>query len=223
MLKKRGNRHHWWPKSLSRHWTNKKGHIYRIDPHGKIISSSPLVLARISGGHDIVFDQTSPWEQSFEHYFDRPDGNFPKVVNWLNGIVENHSPSPAEQESPYHCAQQCSYDDLLRLFECMLSLTIRSPRFRSGAVDFVERHRGAIPKQEQKRLAAANLRLSYSILTDRLWADGKYVVYFSDSHEFIYGDGFYNNLHIGSQNLFGAKMLVPISPTIAMYPTFGLK
>jgi len=214
MLKKKGARHHWWPKSLSTHWTNESGHIHRIDPSGKTIRSTPLALARISGGHDIVFDQPSNWEQSFEQYFDRPDGNFPKVVTWVQSIVQKHSPTSSDPNG--FCEHQCSDDDLLRLFECMLSLVIRSPRFRSSAVEFAESLRGSLPAKEQKRLAAANLKNSYSSLTNDLRAEGKYVVYVSESEEFLFGDGFYTNLNVGSQNLFGARILLPMTPTIAI-------
>lgn len=224
---KRSARHHWWPKSLSQYWTDEKGHIHRIDCDGKDVPSTPQTLARISGGHNIVFDNPSPWDESFESYFDRPDGNFPTVVRWLEEIVASHIPAKKNQAGPYFCPHECGDDDLLRLFECMLSLAIRSPRFRSGAVQFAESLRGSIEKSEQKRLAAANLRQSYSILTNDLWADGKYVLFFiperkrifSKRLEFIFGDGFYHNLNVATQNLFGVKMLLPLTPSIAVLHT----
>jgi hypothetical protein len=191
---------------------------------GKNVQSTPQSLARISAGHDIAFDEPSPWEHTFEHFFDRPDRNFPRIVNWLAQIVENHAPATPKQFEPYFCPHECSDEELLQLFECMLSLAIRSPRFRSGAIQFAQDIRGPVENSEKKRLAAANLKQTYSILTNDLWADGKYVVFFikdrkhifSRPREFIFGDGFYHNLNVGTQNLFGAKMLVPLTPSIAV-------
>jgi hypothetical protein len=46
--------------------------------------------------------------------------------------------------------------------------------------------------------------------------DGKFLVCFSEAKEFIYGDGSYNNLNISSQHLSNARILLPLTPKIAV-------
>ena len=58
----------------------------------------------------------------------------------------------------------------------------------------------------------------------KLTCNNQYVIFFieekkrllSKSQEFVYGDGFYCNLNVGTQNLFGARMLVPLTPSISV-------
>jgi hypothetical protein len=47
----RGEKHHWWPRSLSRYWANDEGLLHRIDTNGLDICSRPEQFGQISNGH----------------------------------------------------------------------------------------------------------------------------------------------------------------------------
>ena len=208
-----GERHHWWPKSLSQYWTDDEGLISRIDTEGKISRSTPIATARISDGHNIRLG--SPWDTTFEQDFDRPDSSFPRVVALLESLVEVHFQCGPTQESGY-CAHACEESDLNTLCECLVSLAVRSPKFRQGVVGFVQYVRSSVPKEELKRLIAINMRQTYSLIIENSLGHGKFLVLFSNSGEFIYGDGFYHNLSSGSQHMSNSRILIPLTPRIAV-------
>ena len=213
---KRGAGHHWWPQSLSNYWLT-EGAIRRIDPDGAVVPSTPINLGLITGGHDIVFETESPWEESFEHVFGGADNRFPDVVQELQSLAKAHR-AARESQGDITCYAQACQEQLLRsLLECLISLVVRSPKFRAGAVQAATRFWGAeLSKKEQKLIAAANVRATYWRLTRDLSVRGKYVLFCAESEEFIFGDGFYNNLWASTDNLFGARMLVPITPELCV-------
>lgn len=89
-LKKRivikGEKHHWWPKGLSKYWGNERGLVQRINFKGNVIPSKPKEFGQISDGHNILFENESPWQSTIEHYFDEPDQNMAKMVGWLESL-----------------------------------------------------------------------------------------------------------------------------------------
>lgn len=208
-----GERHHWWPKSLSRFWTDEKGLISRIDAGGKISRSTPTATARISDGHNLRLG--SPWDITFEQEFDRPDSSFSPVVALLESLVKDHCNSTAIDQSGF-CAHTYEESDLQTLCECLVSLAVRLPKFRQGIVRFVEHIRSNVQKTEQKPLIAANMRQTYSFMKENVSGRGKFLVIFSNAKEFIFGDGFYHNISNGSQYMFNARVLVPLTPRIAV-------
>lgn len=207
-----GERHHWWPKSLSQFWTDANGKVSRIDSAGNVSRSSPTKTARISDGHNLRFG--SPWDTTFEHEFGRPDGEFPRLVELLCSIVNDHRDAQIAKLE-YH-AHTCNDSDLESLVECLVSLAVRSPRFRQGVVSFVSSLRANVGKTEYAQLTAANLYDVYRSLTERPSPEGKFVVIWSSHREFVYGDGFYSNLYVSSHNLMNARALVPLTPSIAV-------
>ncbi|MCK5542743.1 MAG: hypothetical protein KAI40_08610 [Desulfobacterales bacterium] len=54
--------------------------MQRIDSTGNVIPSTPKEFGQISNGHNIIFENESPWQSTIEHYFDKPDNNMPKIV-----------------------------------------------------------------------------------------------------------------------------------------------
>jgi hypothetical protein len=207
-LKKRavikGEKHHWWPEGLSNYWGDERGLARRIDVRGKVIPSNPKEFGKISDGHNILFENGSPWQSTIEHYFDAADQNIPRVVDWLWSFARQRLSQEAE----------CENLDLLR--ECIISLVVRSPRYRNAQSSLVESFRGKLKKAESKRLIAANIHQKYSTLVKRSKGVGKFALLFSREFEFIYGDGVYSNIGATRENLFGLKVAIPMTPNIAV-------
>lgn len=63
----KGEKHHWWPKGLSKYWGNEQGLVYRKDSSGKIIRSKPKAFGQISDGHNILFDEEMDFPQQNGH------------------------------------------------------------------------------------------------------------------------------------------------------------
>lgn len=203
-----GERHHWWPKSVSQYWADGAGRIGRIDPLGNVVRSTPTRTARISDGHNLR--SGSPWDTTFEHLFDGPDGSFPRVVELLEDLTSTPS------ESRDFIRHEISEQDLQVLCECLVSLSVRSPRFRDQVRAFVDQLRSDVRKEEYKQLAAVNMQQTYFWLMRSMNGLGKFLVLRSDNQEFIFGDGFYNNITLGSQNLFNTRILLPLTPWLAV-------
>ncbi len=206
-----GERHHWWPKSLSKFWTDDEGRISRIDTKGKISRPTPTSIARITDGHN--FKLGSPWNSTFEQVFDCPDGNFPPVVELLESLVKDHRNSAPIGQLGF-CPQRCEDLDLQTLCECLVSLAVRSPKFRQGVVSFVKHIRSNIKREEHKPLIAANMKQTYNQIMINASGHGKFLVAFSDNKEFIFGDGFYHNISCGSQYMINTRILIPLTPKI---------
>jgi len=208
----KGEKHHWWPKGLSKYWEDKRGGVHRIDHKGEVISSKSKEFGKISDGHNILFERESPWDSTIEHYFDVPDGNIQKAVNWLASFKKKVD---TENETEYLClASEDENLDVLR--ECIVSLVVRSPKYRNAQNSFVESLRGALDKSESKRLIAANINQKYKTLVQNSKGCGKFAILFSEKREFIFGDGFYSNINAVTEHLFGVKVLIPMTPHIAV-------
>lgn len=187
--------------------------INRVDAEGNISRSNPTGTGRISDGHNIRLN--SPWDTRFEGYFDRPDRNFPHIVNWVESLVNLHRNSDVSSDEVY-CAHSYNEDELQPLCEGLISLAIRSPNFRQGILRSIERVRSSLPKDEHKTLIAANLMQTYSLVTQNALGRGKFLILFSDSSEFIYGDGIYHNLNSCGQYLSNCRILAPLTPRMAV-------
>lgn len=211
---RRGERHHWWPIALSSHWIGEDNLIGRITPNGKTSRIPPKKIARISGGHNVDFGIPTPWNHTFEDEFDKADSSFSRVINWLQEIATLHEGHHEELDfKPI----SCSNDMWSYLAECTASLVIRSPKFREYAVSFAEKLRGPLPKQERKILISGNLMHKQKELSQLLNTSGKFVVFLSNMDEYIFGDGFYQN--VPASNIFsshGTRILIPITPNITI-------
>ena len=94
----KGEQHHWWPKSISKYWGNEKGLVHRVDFCGNVISSTPKEFGKISNGHNILFEEDSPWQTTIEHYFDKPDRSMTKIVEWLTFLEKGVQSTDQEIE-----------------------------------------------------------------------------------------------------------------------------
>lgn len=210
----KGEKHHWWPEVLARYWLDDNGLVSRIDDSGQVISTKPNKLGKISDGHNIIFEEETPWQSTIEHYFDNADSNMPRIIEWLKSF-ENEA--IAIDNIDKYCdgeGVETKNFDILR--ECLISLILRSPRYRNAQNLFVESFRGQLEKSESKRLIAANIHQKYSVLINASKGVGKFALLFSINNEFIYGDGVYSSINSATENLFGVKAVVPMTPNITV-------
>jgi len=211
----KGEKHHWWPEAVSRLWENENGLIHRLDVNGTSVSSSGENFARISDGHNILLDKPSPWESTIEHYFDEPDTNFPKVINWLSSLKQKDTNI---NQVTYNkiVSHDCADEMLDTLRECLISLIVRSPRYRSSQLKTVESFRGELEKPESKRLIVVNINQKYKTLVQNSKGSGKFAVLFAEGKEFIFGDGCYSNINACTEYLNDLKVLIPLTPSMAV-------
>ena len=209
----RGENHHWWPIAVSRFWENDKGLLYRLDVNEEVVHSSGRIFAKISDGHNVIFSKPSEWDSTIEHYFDEPDRNFPKVINWLTSLKQKDNNKFTSDGIISH-----DYTDemLDMLRECLLSLVVRSPKYRDSQVKYIESLRGELKKQEAKQLITANINQKHNILVKNSKGMGKFAVLFTYDKEFIFGDGCYSNIGPSSELLTNLKMLIPLTPNMAV-------
>lgn len=210
----KGENHHWWPQGLSKYWEDGKGLVQRINFNGVVVPSKPKNFGQISNGHNILFEENSPWESTFEHYFDVADGNMSKAVNWLVSLKTKVKAGNSIISS--YVSQQDENENLDILRECIISLIIRSPKYRNAQNSIVESFRGKLGKSESMRLISANIHQKYKTLVQRSKGTGKFAVLFSESFEFIYGDGVYSNITATTEHLNGLKIAIPITPHIVV-------
>jgi len=209
---KRGEKHHWWPKSLSKFWKDENGKVHRIEPNGKVILSNPKEFAHISNGHNFLYDNPSSWEGTIEHYFDTPDRNMANVIQDLKEFREWN-----QFEKKYiYAVQEEDGDNLDRLRECILSLIVRSPMYRNSLNNLVLGFRGELEKSESKLLTTSNLGTAYRELIKNSKGRGRLVILFSDYAEFIYGDGIYSNISSTVHHLTDLRVVIPFTPNIAV-------
>ena len=114
--------HHWWPQCLSKRWLNDKGVIYHLFWDDRCIpQTNPKNFGAIKDAHLIKHAiYPTDWDESFEEIFGSADGAFPKSLDWLIDLQKT-KPSLQDEER----------ENLDILLECLLSLVVRSPRFRN--------------------------------------------------------------------------------------------
>lgn len=212
----KGRRHHWWPKSLSRFWANEDDEVGCLFPDGTVRFANHAQWGVLKDAHNIKLAPDSPWNSTFEGDFDAADGSFPKVVEWVSDLVEAHG---SAKTIPNKSAYRWHEDDqprLIALSECIASLAVRSPSFRSGFETLAESFGGAKTKQKKHVIASANLAHKQTRVARSIQGRGKFVLIFTRASEFCFGDGFYANTHSMDVSGMGGRMLVPLTPQIAL-------
>jgi len=229
MAKLKSAKHHWWPECVSAHWVAEDGKTGWLKPDGAVLRVPPKNLGVIGNAHHIKFSskpgETSPFDSCFESEYDVADNCFPEVISWLKSLDRKYLPDL--DLSARFVPHDYTSDRLIALTECAVSLAVRSPRNREASVGIAERYRGPIPSPERETLITYNMRSSQRIVSDKIGANGKYVVLFSNSKEFVYGDGFFHNVCGVINPPVGAKIFAPITPDISVcviYPRhFGVE
>jgi hypothetical protein len=83
---------------------------------------------------------------------------------------------------------------------------------REKAVVLPEELRGALPERERNVLIGSNVRHSHQRTIRALQGGGKLMVIYSPEREFIFGDGFFNNITPPCDIITNAKIVVPLTP-----------
>jgi len=210
--------HHWWPRSLSDYWNDSEGAVNWIKPDGEVIRAPAHKFGSIKNGHHFKPDldgEPNPWDFTFEPVFAKADDNFPAVVEWLLSLECKHVPLRTSRKDGL-LALDVDDKMLSTLVECIVSLVVRSPKFRESGAAMAEHLRGPLGQRERNALISANIMHCQRSIADGIGTNGKFVVLFTNDREFLYGDGFYHNLSSQTQNTVGARIVVPITPNVAV-------
>lgn len=218
MKKLKSAQHHWWPKCVSSHWTDENGTIGRLEPDGTFKRIPHAKLGLIGNGHLIRLNPTagksSHWDECFEDIFNSADANFPYIISWLENLERKFI---YEQDlRKRFIAQPATNDQLCKLTESVVSLVVRSPMNREASVSIADSLRGSIPKREREVLIGLNIRNTQRNIADSIGYKAKFAVIFSTGREFVYGDGFYNNVQGIIGQPYSPEMLIPITPQISV-------
>jgi Protein of unknown function (DUF4238) len=217
--KLRSERHHWWPECVSEHWADDSGGVNWLLPDGAIRRSSPNNFGVIQNGHHIKLGNDpsaySPWDENFEVEFQTADSEFPRIIELLETL--DRCDPPFERPIPSRVISPAfSDEDFATLVECILSLAVRSPLQRQRAVALAEHYRGPLPQRQRNSLIGMNLRRTHSTALRSLKGCGKALIIFSPEREFIFGDGFFQNLPVNGMHWHSPKILAPITPSISV-------
>ncbi|MCF7964025.1 MAG: DUF4238 domain-containing protein [Methylobacter tundripaludum] len=201
----KSERHHWWPQGVSKRWLNDEGVIYQLFSDGRndIPQTNTKKFGVIRNAHSIkLADKPTVWDQSFEGIFQFADRAFPDILDWLESLHGRRVDALQEDQ-----------EKLDILLECLLSLVVRSPRFRNSIKLTIE-HFGATANEKVINL---NLRDTFDKFKTSLFGRGKFAVVFSSEQEFIFGDGFYHNFTSSIGVPMEPRIIVPILPNICIF------
>lgn len=211
--------HHWWPQCVSAYWNDRQGAVSWVKPNGEVIRSPGKRFGAIRNGHHFkagFSGEPSPWDHSFEAVFEKADSSFPELIEWLLGLECKHTPLRTEIRDGL-LPQDVDETKLSILVECLVSLAVRSPKFRESGVSFAEHLRGPLDEAERNGLISANIMHCQRRIVDSFGTDGKFAILFTHDREFHFGDGFYHNLTSMTQNGFGARIVAPITPNVCVF------
>lgn len=218
MGKQKSERHHWWPECVSARWADRDGGVHWLLPTGEVRRARPESFGVIRNGHFLKLgnfpDEQTPWDQNFELEFQRADDRFPAVIDWLESLKFESRIGQSRRNR--FLPQPASDDEVGQMVESLTSLAIRSPMTRQACVSFAERFRGPLPERERDKLIAANLRGMHQRAVKTFVLHGKTTAIVSPDREFLFGDGFYHNLTSPSGAPYSPKILVPLTPRLAV-------
>jgi hypothetical protein len=197
--------HHWWPQCVSKHWLNDEGVINHLFWNEyNVPQTNPRNFGAIRDAHLIKYaSYPTDWDESFEGFFGSADEAFPKILDWLIDLQEK-TPSLQDEE-------QGNLDILL---ECLLSLVVRSPRFRNQIKINIEK---ITNQNTDENLIKINQRDTLNSFKKSLLGQGKFAVIYSKEKEFIFGDGFYNNFVSSIGIPLEPRIITPLLPNICVF------
>jgi hypothetical protein len=83
--------HHWWPRGISKLWSDADGKVVRRAWNGDERRIPPAQLGAITNGH--LMKIGGPWTTTFEPLFADADSNLPRVIERLEKLP--HRPASA--------------------------------------------------------------------------------------------------------------------------------
>ncbi|QVN02008.1 hypothetical protein JYG38_00670 [Pseudomonas rhodesiae] len=216
--KMKSAQHHWWPRCVSKHWADEEGFTNWLSPDGNCKRIPHAKLGMIGNGHHIKFNDNpsvdSPFDTSFEKIFDEADREFPSIINWLSSL--NRTEIKDKNIKLRFIPEKANDEQLRLLTECAVSLAVRSPMNREASVSIAESFRGPIPTRERNALIGLNMRNSQRMIADSIGCNGKFAILFTESKEFIFGDGIFNNISGCTNPPHNPKILVALTPNISV-------
>lgn len=212
--------HHYFPRALQKFWRDDGGWVWRLSADGKLDRSKNGTFGHLRNAHRIkLADEPSPWDESFEYTFRKPDGSIPRVVELLSQVeapvgVENND--WRRRLAPQWQLQE----DRAVIAELVASLVVRSPSVRNilrlTVSDFFE-GAGPWPNGEVPgSIISYNQRPLLECYSKALAERGKFAIAVSDHREFVFGDGVLHNFHGGVISPNNPRCLVPITPSVAV-------
>lgn len=219
MKKQKSERHHWWPEGVSERWKNADGMAHWLKPNGETVTAPPKNFGVIGNGHFIKLGQkpedVTPWDENFEKVFQKADDDFPRLIDWMEGLERKLEADPRDVAGRY-LAQTADDATLAALTESVVSLAVRSPMNRQAACGLAEKFRGPLPSRERNSIIGLNMRLTQRRVSDVIGSRAKFCVIFSPQREFIFGDGFFSNIRSPGEGLMTHRVLAPITPNLAV-------
>jgi hypothetical protein len=219
MVQLKSERHHWWPKCVSKLWAAADGTAGWVRPDGSIRRVPPSRLGMIGNGHHIKLDPgggSTPWDASFEDEFDRADTHFPRVISWLDSLQRFQVAGTIQDR---YQSQTADDDLLVALTECVVSLAVRSPRNREASVAVAESLQGPLSEFDRNSVMGLNMRRSQRLVSDSIKSNGKFAAVFTSTREFIFGDGFFHNVTAPSIAPYHPQIVAPITPNLTVIVT----
>jgi hypothetical protein len=214
----KSQRHHWWPRCVSRHWAANDGTTGWLRPDGSEKRIRPDQLGVIGNGHHIKLgrtaEQSTVWDASFEKEFDLADNRFPAIITWLERL-ERRAIAGQDLRSRF-LPQEASDNELRTLTECVVSLAVRGPMNRQASVALAEQLRGPLQGHERNALIGVNMQRAQKLIAESIGFRAKFAVLYSTGREFIYGDGFFHNVKAVVGPPFAPKILAPITPLMSV-------
>lgn len=218
MGKTKSERHHWWPECISKRWADERGGVHWLLPTGEERCARPESFGVIGNGHFVKLGrkpgESTPWDENFEPVFHRADDRFPAVIDWLESL--RFEPCMGQQWRSRFLPQPSSDDLFGQMVESLISLAIRSPMTRESCVSLAEHFRGPLAERERNSLIALNMRNMHARAVQAFGVRGKATAIWSPERELVFGDGFFHNLISPSGPPHSPRILVPLTPRLAV-------
>lgn len=205
--------HHWWPKGVSAFWAGVDGKTTRETPDGGITRQRPENLGAIKNAHHV--DLQGPWSHSFEPHFDTADSYFPHLITEL--LQLDSAIGSASDYKRRFMNTTLTNESMTFLPECLASLAVRSPRFKKSVRQMLTQF-GSYDENISERdiIFSSNIGHCYPAMIESLRRCNLIFVLYSDNIEFSFGDGFFHNLPPSGDPIRNAKLLVPLTPCMAV-------
>lgn len=193
--------------------------VGRVQPDGSVTRVASHRLGAIGDGHHAKLSSlrgftTTAWDFTFEQDFDDADSRFPEVISWLENLP--HSAAADRAGQSLFRAQAATDDQLRALTECVVSLVIRSPMNRETFAELPGRFGFPATNVDRNAAVTVNMRGKQRTVADSIGASGKFAILYAEHREFICGDGCFNNLNGAVDPPHYPKLVVPITPVIAV-------
>jgi hypothetical protein len=212
---RKGENHHWWPRSIQKYWLDQSAGINWLKPDGTVVAGGQGSFGGISDAHNIVVG--SGWDSSFERDFDAADDKVKSALEDLKAFEPSRS-SPKDFElqnrlSPAPLSENLRND----LASICAGLLLRSPRTRHGAYITANYYRGEEHVVGPRdKLIAANLANKFKPLESYLQKNAQILLIFSNSDEFVFGDGIFSNLNTTDVRIGDHFAFVTLSPSTTL-------